>query len=135
MQDVEMNKSYYFPALQIVLLKAVAEAYQHLLAFNNQIHHCYTQHWLANNFLQVSRMKSMGCHLLLIQNCHLNTKRQISPLVQLFQLRLSSLKLRIHSLKLHNLSEINYILRTFNMMINLYILYRIYIICDVDSIL
>ena len=41
MQNIEKNKSCYFPAPQVLLLEAVA-AHQHLLAFNNQIHHCYT---------------------------------------------------------------------------------------------
>ena len=39
---------------------------------------------VGNSFLQVSHMKSMNCHLLLTQNRNLNTKTQMSPLVQLF---------------------------------------------------
>ena len=112
-----------FSAFKVLLLEAVA-VQQYLLAFNNQIYHCYTQHYLTNSFfLQVSHMKSMSCHLRLTYNCNLNTRRQILLLVQLFYLVLSSLKLRIHSLKLHSLklhslSEIIYVLRRFNILIN-----------------
>ena len=115
-----MNKSCYFPALQVLLLEAVT-ACQHL-AFNNQIHHRYTalvgQQFLTSESYEIHELQSSVDTKLQPQHQETDVTIGTALLARIEFLEAKNTQLKATQL-IRN--EYVYVLRIFNMMINLYV--------------